>query len=442
MAGMLTRRRLIKTLACALPLGAMPRAARASSQAADSHDPFAAERLMADVRAYFGFGVHRTAYPGDQRTSLWLADRFRALGLETSQHTWPLRQFFLEEASIEDAQGRVPAFPLWLPRATAAQGLRARLAVVDAASSAPGLAGTIAWLQPATPEAAARDALEQRAREAGAVALLFTTNDRAGTGHFVAENAERKYVDTERPVPTLTFGAGDTERLRASVGRDVTVRITGRIDPSAKAANVLGRLTRSDAADWIVVSTPSSGWFTCGGERGPGVAMLLALADWASAQARPLNYLFVANSGHELDYLGARLLHEARIAPSPDKTRAWLHLGASIATPPWREIDGTLRPTDRVTMGSLQASVELAPLMRAAFADLPMYRLSTDTRIGEFRDLADAGYQGLGVVGGSDPWFHVERDDPSAVSGETLSAVTRAAARTLEAVENLARRAD
>ena len=86
-------------------------------------------------------------------------------------------------------------------------------------------------------------------------------------------------------------------------------------------------------------------------------------------------------------------------------------------------------------MGSLQASVELAPIMRAAFADLPVYRLSTDTRIGEFRDLADAGYRGLGIVGGSDPWFHVERDDPSAVSGETLTAVARAAARTLEGVE-------
>jgi hypothetical protein len=251
----------------------------------------------------------------------------------------------------------------------------------------------------------------------------------------VAQNAERRYVDVERPVPTLTFGATDAERLRASVGREVALRLTGRMDEAATAVNVLGRLIRRADADWIVISTPSSGWFTCAGERGPGVAALLALAEWASARRGTLNYLFAANSGHELDYLGARLLHDAHLAPPPEQTRAWLHLGASIATPPWREVDGVLRPTDRVTTGTLQAAPELAAVMRSAFADLPVYRLSTDTRLGEFRDLVEHGYRGLGIVGGSNPWFHVERDDPSAVSADTLAAVVRATARALDAIE-------
>src|SRR5512144_377950 len=68
-------------------------------------------RLMSDVQTYYGFGVHRTSSPGDRRTSEWLADRFRSLGLQTSTQNWPLRQFILEEASIEDAQGRIHAFP-------------------------------------------------------------------------------------------------------------------------------------------------------------------------------------------------------------------------------------------------------------------------------------------------------------------------------------------
>jgi hypothetical protein len=149
-----------------------------------------------------------------------------------------------------------------------------------------------------------------------------------------------------------------------------------------------------------VVSTPSSGWFTCAGERGPGIAMLLALAEWVGARSDGLNYLFVATSGHELDYLGARLFHEAHLAPPPERTRAWLHLGAQIATPPWEEEDGVLRPTDRVTTGTLQATEELADVWRDAFAHLPMYTLRTDTRIGEFRDLVEHGYRGLGIVGG------------------------------------------
>ncbi len=407
----------------------------ACSTPAGATDPFAPERLMASVQTYYDFGVHRTAHEGDVKTSDWLAERFRAIGLETSEHTWSLRQFSLDEASIDDSEGRVEAFPLWLPRATGPDGVRARLVPADATTPPADLRGAIAWLQIGEGPGATRPALERRAVEAGAVAVLFETNDRAGTGEFVAQNAERRYVDAERPVPTLTFGAAHTERLRRSVGREVTVRLTGRMDESASARNVVGRVTRQSDRDWIVVSTPSSGWFTCAGERGPGVAMLLALAEWAVSRSDGLNYLFVATSGHELDFLGARLFHEAHLAPAPERTRAWLHLGASIATPPWEEVGGVLRPSGQVTTGTLQASEELASIMREAFSQLPMYTLRTDTRIGEFRDLTEHGYRGLGVVGGSNPWFHVPRDTPDTVAPATLSAVTRATASALEGAE-------
>jgi hypothetical protein len=425
------RVRLIPVLfAC---LVAFPRAAQSPSSTSTAvFDP---GPMMADVRAYYAFGVHRTAYEGDRRTSGWLAERFKAMGLQTSAHTWRLRQFFLDQASIEDSQGIVEAFPIWLPRATGPDGLRARLVLADATTPASGLAGAIAWLQPAGASGPTRQALERRALDAGAAAIIFTTADRAGTGLLVAENAERQFVDLERPVPTLMFGEADADRLRKSVGREVTLRLTGRMDSVAMATNVVGRLVRRPDAQWIVVSTPSSGWFTCGGERGPGVAILLALAQWAAARTDGVNYFFVANSGHELDYLGARLLHDAHVTPPPEKTRAWLHLGASIATPPWGVVNGSLQPADRVVTGTLQASEELAPIMRRALAALPMYTLSTDTRIGEFRDLVAAGYRGLGVVGGSDPWFHVKRDDPTAVSAATLSVVAKAMAQVLEEVE-------
>ena len=411
--------------------------ASCSSPAAPA-DPFAPDRLMASVQTYYDFGVHRTAHDGDVKTSDWLAGQFRAIGLETSEHAWLLRQFFLDNASIEDAEGRVEAFALWLPRATGPDGVRAHLVLADAATPPDNLRGAIAWLQIGEGQGATRAALERRAVEAGAVAILFETNDRAGTGEFVAQNAERRYVDTERPVPTLTFGARHTERLRRSVGREVTVRFTGRMDESASARNVVGRVTRQNDRDWIVVSTPSSGWFTCAGERGPGVAMLLALAEWAVNRPDGLNYLFVATSGHELDFLGARLFHEAHLAPPPERTRAWLHLGASIATPPWEEVGGVLRPSGQVTTGTLQASEELASIMREAFSQLPMYTLRTDTRIGEFRDLTEHGYRGLGVVGGNNPWFHVPRDTPDTVAPATLSEVTRAMAKALEGAEAFA----
>lgn len=396
---------------------------------------FDSASLMADVRAYHDFGVHRTGHAGDQRTSDWLVRRLEAIGLDTSVHSWSLRQFFLDEASIEDANGRIASFPIWLPRATGPDGVTARLSLVDESTPASEVAGTIAWLQPSDGTPRSRRALDRKAIEAGAVAIVFATADRGGTGVFAAVNAEREYVDVERPVPTVVFGAADADRLRESVGREVTVRLTGRIDEAATARNVVGRWLRDEDADWIVVSTPSSGWFTCAGERGPGIAMLLALAEWVTTRSQGLNYLFVATSGHELDFLGARLFHEANLAPPPARTRAWLHLGASVATPPWREVDGVLQPTDRVTRGTLQATEELTSIMRTAFAHLPMYTLRTDTRIGEFRDLVEHGYRGLGIVGGSNPWFHVPGDDPRTVSPETLAAVTSAVASALSSVE-------
>ena len=404
-------------------------ASRLLSQSAS--DPFAQDSLMADVRAYYEFGVHRTAHEGDRRTSDWLAERFRALGLETSEHPFTLRQFYLDEASIADASGRLEAFPLWLPRATGPGGVRGRLVRGEADTPAADLRGAVVWIEGAPP----RPALEGRAVAAGAAAILFETNDRAGSGELVAQNAERQYVDVERPVPTLSFGAADAERLRRSIGRDVTVRLTGRMDNAARARNIVGRLERRRDAEWIVISTPSSGWFTCAGERGPGIAILLALAEWAVARPDGLNYLFVGTSGHELDFLGARLFHGAHLAPPPERTRAWLHLGASIATPPWEHVGGVWRPTATVTTGTLQASEELASILRDAFRDLPMYALRTDIRLGEFRNLVDHGYRGLGVVGGSNPWFHVPRDTPDTVAPATLSAVTRATARALEDVE-------
>jgi hypothetical protein len=395
---------------------------------------FDPSHLLRDVETYVGFGVHRTAHPGDLATSEWLSDRLRAAGLDVREHEFTTPQFLLEEASIEDPRGRIEAFPIWLPRGTGAAGVTGRLVLVTDEASTEAIRGSIAWLDPAA-GAAARAQLDRKALAAGAAAIVFATTDGAGLGLFQAVNAERAYVDTPRPVPTVTFGAAASERLLQSVGRDVTVRITGRIVDQARAVNVLGTRVVDPNADWIVISTPSSGWFTNGGERGPGIALLLALAEWVGGRRDGLNYSFVATSGHELDFLGARLLHEAHLAPPPERTRVWLHLGAQIATPPWTTVDGELRPNDVVTAGTLQASPELAAIMSSAFAELPMYTLRTDTRIGEFRDLIEHGYRGLGIVSGSNPWFHVPRDDARSVSAETLARVASALVDALMAVE-------
>jgi hypothetical protein len=79
-----------------------------------------------------------------------------------------------------------------------------------------------------------------------------------------------------------------------------------------------------------VISTPSSGWFHCAGERGPGIAIWLALARWSSHRESTVRYTFVASSGHEIGEQGMRSFLASQ-APRPSEVDIWLHLGASIA---------------------------------------------------------------------------------------------------------------
>jgi hypothetical protein len=182
--------------------------------AAQTFDP---ARLMSDVQAYYDLGVHRTGYEGDLRTSEWLEQRFRSLGLETDAHRFRIRQFFLDDASIQDGLGRISAFPLWLPRATPPEGVTARLARIDEDTPDAEIRGAIAWLDPARPSG--RAALEARAIASGAVAIVFATTDRGGRGLFQQENAERRYVDVQRPIPTLRLGrVREAPRVRRAPG--------------------------------------------------------------------------------------------------------------------------------------------------------------------------------------------------------------------------------
>ena len=91
----------------------------------------------------------------------------------------------------------------------------------------------------------------------------------------------------------------------------------------------------------IMVTTPSSGWFHCAGERGPGIALWLALARWAAQRKSAVSYQFVASSGHELDGVGLREFMR-REPPRQADLLCWLHLGAGIATYDYKKTENGL----------------------------------------------------------------------------------------------------
>src|SRR5262249_24497418 len=104
------------------------------------------------------------------------------------------------------------------------------------------------------------------------------------------------------------------------------------------AFNFVGRIDKGKNR-WLAVSTPRSGWSTCGAERGPGVAVWLNLARWMPAAFPDHDLAFVCNTGHEYEYLGAAEAMKA-ISPPPASTAFWLHLGANVAARDWRDQAG------------------------------------------------------------------------------------------------------
>src|SRR5690606_28667790 len=126
--------------------------------------------------------------------------------------------------------------------------------------------------------------------------------------------------------PVLQIG----EKMKAQIdamadaGEPATLTITGP-GGTRTGKNTIARYGAE--GPWVIVSTPQSGWFTCGGERGPGIAMSRALSAWAIRQKLPVRWLFIATSGHEWVDHGARIFHETQ-APTPNETALWWHLGA------------------------------------------------------------------------------------------------------------------
>ena len=53
--------------------------------------------LYQDVAKYAEFAPHMTATTGDVKTSKWIADELKEVGLHVNLQKWQLRQFFIKE---------------------------------------------------------------------------------------------------------------------------------------------------------------------------------------------------------------------------------------------------------------------------------------------------------------------------------------------------------
>ena len=403
----------------------------------------AAAKLMAtmsatvasDLERYIGFGSKQAGGTGDMACGAWLATEIERAGYKVERQDISVPFFTPQRAELLCGGAHAPVWPQPIVVPTGPDGVSGPIVRVDArgGSDAP-LGGAIALIDLpfgrwSTALAKPIRAPIEAAFVAGAKAAVVVTN--GPSGKVIALNADGRKPMFAGPVALI---APDDGRpfLAAAMRHDrATLYLTGE-GGRRPAFNFVGRLDRGGER-WLAVSTPRSGWFECAGERGPGVAVWLWLARWASHALRNHNLAFICNTGHEYEYLGAAESVKA-IAPKPADTHFWLHLGANVAARDWHDLGSAVQPLPSIDpQRFLSVSPALLPLARSIFAGnvgLEAPYASDVLSAGELNEIIAAGYKSVAGVFGIHRYHHVALDDARCVSAEQVT-VTAGAFQSL-----------
>ena len=368
--------------------------------------------IRTDLETWVAMGDKASGGPGDRDSGAWMESRLRLFGYRTQ------RQAF------EAPSDRLGSVALTLGNASV-QGL------AQAPASVTGPGGVTGGLTLGRPTAPARGALvvvdlparrwssvrqpelrtlADEVRASGAAGLILVTN--GPTGEAIALNAPAGAPPFG--VPTLVLAPKDAGPVLAAAREGQTARLV--IDGQAgrrPAFNLIGRIDRG-AGRTVVLSTPRSGWFTCAGERGPGIALWMALLPWMAKTLTRHDIVVITASGHEYENLGAEaFLH--REAPEPKRTDLWVHLGAGIAARDWKETPQGLEPLDRPDPARvLMGSAHLVEILKESFAGeagLEAPLPAGPAAAGELAEILRAGYPAAFGVFGAHRFHHTLLDD-------------------------------
>ena len=393
----------------------------------------AASPSTADVQGlldrYVGFGSKASGGEGDAAAGAWLEAALRSDGFTVERQAFDAPFFEPATARLETEGAAVDVRPQALVVPTSAAGLWAPLALMSPWSPPRDLAGCVVvtplpharWSSATA--APVREAVATAVR-AGAVAVVLVTT--GPTGEALALNADVGKPLADRPVALLAPRDAAPVLAAAEAGRPARLTVTGQ-GGRRSAFNLVGRLERG-AGRWLVVSTPRSGWGVCAGERGGGVAVWRLLAAWAARRSR-LDLLFLCNSGHEYENLGAE--HALRAAAPPvDETALWVHLGANVAARDQHDLGPALVPLPSADpQRYLLASPDLLPSCCAAFRGQPGLEAplpaTPGNAAGELGPILAAGHRRVVGVYGAHRFHHAAGDDGRCVSAAlTLQAFT------------------
>jgi len=362
------------------------------------------------IRAYEEMGIHRSGREADNRTTWWMMDELRQVGVDADWQTWRFPRVEIHDASIRFGGWDIPAVPTYDCAFTDHRGVSGVLR----RDNGPGI---VVWEFAHDDQermAAGIYSSFELARQDGAEGVILVMGD--PDGEIVLRNAERPLDPIELPV--LQVAPNHAGPLLDAVGSEITMIVDGgRVD--APADNVVASIpgTDSDAAP-VVLMTPKSGWFTCAAERGGGIAVWLEVAGRIAADPGRRTLNLVASSGHELHHLG--LDHYIReLGDDAHNVHAWMHLGASIGS---RNGQARFAASDDELFGVAQRSLSEQGIEREAF---PV----GNSGFGEARNIGEIGGRFVSFLGGH-PYFHSPQDTyDRCIDPESLARHTDAAER-------------
>ena len=390
-------------------------------------------RLGRDLAIHAGFGLKHSGGEGDHATADWTADRLRGAGYRVEVSAFDVPYFVRRRAELAISGRPVELLPQAPVLVTAPAGVSAPLAIVEEDGAVGDVRGRIAvFVAPFARHAAlfptrGIGATVQAIASAGAAAIVIVTS--GPSGEACALNCPEDGPFVSVPLAILAPKLADPVIAAARSGSEATFVVDG--DATHRPCrNVVARLERG--SDWIAMSTPRSGWFHCVAERGTGQAAFLEIADWL-AREYPMHSVFLMNTGgHEYFFAGShRILDQA---PPPEKTRAWAHIGATLAARDAEEVDGRWRLLDRVDPErSTMATEKAAGAVRSAFANLEGLSEPGLVRpqAGELSAFTDMGFDKAFACIGLHRWFHTIGDTIDCVDPALLAPVVRAHQETI-----------
>lgn len=383
-------------------MAALAAAAPFLTSCASTARPRLETRLMADIQHYVRLGWHRTGSEGDQATAAWLAERLSRAGFRVSPDPFEVETLSVADAQLTVGGQSIPCALQWAPDPIRGEivGPLMRFGEEDAHANAlallPDLASVAAYW---TPQA---DALVTKVAHSGAKALVVCVNT-PGPGPYLFNREPRPPL----PIPVIVAGRESFQALQSAAEKRTAAHLSLNVVRSkVRTQNVLAEIGSGDHA--IVVSTPMTGWFSCGAERGPGIAIMLALAPRLAKLNRRV--VLACSSGHEIGHAGMdRILKQA---PTPERVGLWVHLGASIGVPRDRAVP------------SIFATPNARPIVEAGFRHLPMGVAPSGAKApGETGTVINAGYASVLGFAGGNPDFHTARDNGATVDPALLSQI-------------------